>query len=67
MTKLWHPNLKCRHLKIVDKNSEMNNQVSTPELEVSILSDRGQNLGKTKTQLFWSDFQACFGSFNLEI
>ena len=45
----------------------MNDQVSTPELEVSTLSNKCKNLGKTKNQLFWLDFQAYFGLFNLEI
>ena len=45
----------------------MNDQVSTPKLEMSTFSDRDQNLGKTKTQLFWLDFQVYFRSFNLEI
>ena len=52
MIKCRHMNLKCRHMKIVDKNYKMNDQVSTPELEVSTLSGIGQNLGKNKDSAF---------------
>ena len=42
MAKCQHMNLKCQNLMTIDKNSKMNDQVSTPELEVSTLGDSKQ-------------------------